>query len=88
MGVFEDALNSRQSEIRELLPRRSPGWLDRWLSSGRDGFLPTAQAAEAMGIGVEEVHEMARRGLLEWRTYAGRVMVRPACVSMLGVRHG
>ena len=50
--------------------------------SAAHGFLPLAEAAEAMSVPEAEVVEMVRRGLLE----SAGDLVRPALVSVLAVR--
>jgi hypothetical protein len=44
------------------------------------------KAAEAMGVSLEEVAALARRGCLEAREFDGDVLIRPAIVRVLGVQ--
>lgn len=68
-----------RTPTRSALP---VGWrVEDVLGSG-DGFVPLAEAAEAMGLAVEEVVQMVRAGLLE----ANGNRVRPALVSVLAVK--
>ena len=51
-----------------------------------EGFMPPAKAAAEMDVTVEELVDMARGGILEWREFGGEVYVRPAVVTRLAVR--
>jgi hypothetical protein len=65
--------------IRSALP---VGWRAEDLLGSSDGFVPLAEAAETMGLAVEEVVQMVRAGLIE----ANGNRVRPALVSVLAVK--
>ena len=58
------------------------GWRAEDLLGSNDGFVPLAEAAETMGLAVEEVVQMVRAGLIE----ANGNRVRPALVSVLAVK--
>lgn len=51
-----------------------------------DGFVSVGEAAKTMRRPPADVARMAREGVLEWRAVGGRILVRPAVVSRLGVR--
>ena len=86
MGLFEHVLRRheqrRHADVFSRLPwpRRDP------VSQGVDGFLPPAEAAAEMGVDVDELADMVRGGLLEWREVGREVWVRPAVVSTVKVR--
>ena len=73
-SVAEDARSRRPPSLRVGL--------------GADGFLRPAEAASLMGVGLAELSEMARTGLLETRPIRGQVWIRPAIVSRLAIRGG
>lgn len=85
MGLFESILDDmaqwRRWEIwsrpdRPRRPHRDP----------LDGFLPYAKAAAVMGVSESEAVELGLRGMLE--IDLERALIRPAVVSVLGVRTG
>jgi hypothetical protein len=85
VGLFDALIERHERErhasiLSSLPPRRRGDRADRW-----DGFLPVARAAAVMGVSEVEVVEMAGRGLLEQRDVDGKVFIRPAVVTVLGV---
>ncbi len=51
-----------------------------------DGYLPAHEAADEMGVTEAELAIMVRTGKLEARDDGVQLFVRPALVSVLGVR--
>lgn len=86
MGLFGHLLEGHERErhwsiLTDVLRSRRPRHDD-----GRDGFLPLDQAADVMGVTVAELVEMVGRDWLDAREIGGQPWVRPAVVSVLGVR--
>ena len=89
-GTFQAELHQHEDDRHGHIvaavrtPTRSAlpvGWRAEDVLGSDDGFLPLAEAAETMGLTVEEVVEMVRAGLLE----ANGQRVRPAIVNVLAV---
>lgn len=80
-SILDDLAQWRHADIWRRLPLRS-----RPRPDPREGFLSPEKAAAVMGVSLAEVHEMAARGQLE--VDSERRLIRPAVVSVLGVRTG
>lgn len=71
----------------EPFPSRNPaGWRAEDMLACGDGFVPLADAADALGVSEAETIEACSLGLLEWDERGRGLHVRPAVVSLLSVR--
>lgn len=90
-GTFQAELHQYEDDRHGYIvaavrtPTRSAlpvGWRAEDVLGSGEGFVPLTEAAETMGLSVQEVVEMVRAGLLE----ANGQRVRPALVSVLAVK--
>ena len=86
MSIFDGLLRRHERERHARL--LSSGQRQaRSQSVGIDGYLPPEEAAKVQGVPVEVLLSFVDRGYLEARDVGwGIVYVRPAVVSVLGVR--
>jgi hypothetical protein len=84
-GEFEELLE-RHAHERHLRILASLPWPRRRAEpSPNDGFLPTAEAAAAMGVDETALMVMVAGGELESREEVDRMLVRPAVVSRMRI---
>jgi hypothetical protein len=83
---FGDLLSQRQGERYAALRDRMAGGSPAPRAADPDGFVTPEECATDMAITVDEVLQLARIGLLEYRVADGiigrcRLLIRPAIVS-------
>lgn len=88
MRLFERVLRHheqvRHAELLRSSPPRHPEELRD--PDDHDGFLPVRKAAAVMSVSEDALLEMVGRGQLEEKMVWGEPFVRPAVVSVLGVK--
>ena len=85
--ALEEQAAEREARIRSSLPARATSSDVFEMYGDRRGFLPLKYAAEFMDLSEAEVVDLVNRGGLEWYDAGlGFPYVRPAIVTVLGVR--
>jgi len=85
MPMFEEMGEAADTFRRYAYAAKTP-WPEPPEQQPDDGYLPLGDAARVMGVDEPELRLMVRRGELEAHEIGGRILVRPAIVSKLGVR--
>jgi hypothetical protein len=96
-GGFDHELRLHQQEREHrILDRATPipsypeGFRAEDFAGGNqtEGFLLVEDAARAMSMSKQEVMDAAAHGLLEWQEWRGRILIRPAIVTVLRTAEG
>lgn len=86
MGLFESALDELDEWTHRDIFRRLPRRSRPRQGDPHDGFLTPDRAAAVMGVSEADVHALAGRGMLDSTRIGGRLLIRPAVLSVLAVR--
>lgn len=87
MAIFDHLLRLHEQDRHRGVLSSLPVSFRRRDYDG-DGFVTLDRAAAEMKLRESEILALARRGALEHRREGDTLLVRPAIVSVLGIRRG